>query len=99
MVITKIEIANNIFIEIPMKCVKEVAENNEYNDAIVWKWLGNENNGLLKQFQFIKDKDLATYVAEMGMEQTINELTETISRKELIQWVFFNACIIIQEEL
>lgn len=94
-VLIKVGIDDSIFVELPFECIKECGTI-EFNSDNVEKWMKNEK--VLKQFQFIKDETLATFVYDMPCELSFEEVKK-LERRELIQWALYKCCIKVSDEL
>lgn len=94
-VLIKVGIDDSIFVELPFECIKECGTI-EFNADNVEKWMKNEK--VLKQFQFIKDETLATFVYDMPCELSFEEVKK-LGRRELIQWALYECCIKVSDEL
>lgn len=91
----KTEIDKNVFVELPLQCIKEVGTI-DYKEEIVVKWLDEVE--IIRQFQYINDVVLAVYVYDMGCDLSLDEVKQ-LPREELIKWALREICLNINEEL
>lgn len=91
----KVEIDDNIFVELPIECIRECGTF-EFNADNIEKWM--QNNEIQKQFQFIKDNTLACFVYDIPCDLSFEEVKK-LGRRELIQWALYDACLKINDEL